>query len=61
MSRRKRIGDAPLDPPGYAARVAEYEALGMTRSDAQGTADADHRLGRLNTPLQKIVTQPKRK
>jgi len=31
----------PLDPPGYAARVRELEADGLTTSDAQGVADAE--------------------
>lgn len=38
-------GDAvryPLDPPGYAARVRELEAEGLTTSDAQGVADAEY-------------------
>jgi hypothetical protein len=33
--------DMPLDPPGYAARVAELEAEGMTTSDAQSVADVE--------------------
>lgn len=33
--------EAPLDPPGYAARVAELEAEGLTTSDAQGVADVE--------------------
>lgn len=39
---QRRIDDAPLDPPGYAARVAALEAEGLTRSDAQGVADAEY-------------------
>jgi len=31
----------PLDPIGYAERVRELEAEGMTRSDAQGVADVE--------------------
>jgi hypothetical protein len=34
--------DMPLDPPGYAKRVAELEAEGMTTSDAQGIADMEY-------------------
>lgn len=30
-----------LDPPGYAARVAELEAAGYTTGDAQAVADAE--------------------
>lgn len=30
-----------LDPPGYAARVAQLESEGMTTSDAQSVADAE--------------------
>lgn len=30
-----------LDPPGYAERVAELEAEGMTTSDAQAIADIE--------------------
>jgi hypothetical protein len=30
-----------LDPPGYAKRVRELEAEGMTTSDAQAVADAE--------------------
>lgn len=29
------------EPPGYAARVRELEAEGLTTSDAQGVADAE--------------------
>lgn len=36
--------DAPLDPPGYAARVRELEREGLTTSDAQGVADMEFRL-----------------
>ena len=32
---------ASLDPPGYAARVAELESEGLTTSDAQSVADAE--------------------
>lgn len=32
----------PLDPPGYAARVAELEAEGLCTSDAQAVADAEY-------------------
>lgn len=35
------VADAPLDPPGYAARVAELVAEGMSNSDAQAVADAE--------------------
>jgi hypothetical protein len=31
----------PLDPPGYAKRVRELEAEGLTTSDAQGVADVE--------------------
>lgn len=31
------------DPAGYAARVRELEAKGMTTSDAQGCADVEFR------------------
>jgi hypothetical protein len=34
-------GDAPNDPPGYAKRVRELEAEGLTTSDAQAVADAE--------------------
>lgn len=33
--------DQPLDPPGYAYRVLQLEAEGLTRSDAQGVADME--------------------
>jgi hypothetical protein len=33
--------DAPNDPPGYAKRVRELEAEGMTTSDAQAVADVE--------------------
>jgi hypothetical protein len=33
--------DQPLDAPGYALRVSQLEAEGMTTSDAQGCADAE--------------------
>lgn len=33
--------DGPLDPPGYALRVAALEAEGMTTSDSQGVADVE--------------------
>lgn len=32
---------ALLDPPGYAKRVRELEAEGLTTSDAQAAADAE--------------------
>lgn len=31
----------PMDPPGYAERVRELEAEGMSTSDAQAVADAE--------------------
>ena len=34
--------DQPLDPPGYAYRVLQLESQGLTRSDAQAVADAEH-------------------
>lgn len=33
--------DYPNDPFGYAERVRELEAEGMTTSDAQGVADVE--------------------
>lgn len=39
VAERSRTGDQPLDPPGYAALVREFEEEGMTTSDAQGCAD----------------------
>jgi len=39
----------PLDPPGYAERVRELEAEGLTTSDAQGVADAEFREPRPTT------------
>lgn len=33
--------DMPLDPKGYAARVEQLEAEGLTRSDAQAAADVE--------------------
>lgn len=41
-SKFEETQDMPLDPPGYAKRVAELEAEGMTTSDAQGVADYEH-------------------
>lgn len=43
LARTFAIDDAndTLDPPGYAARVAELEAEGLTTSDAQAVADAE--------------------
>lgn len=38
---RPETEDQPLDPPGYAARVRELEAEGLTTSDAQGIADME--------------------
>jgi hypothetical protein len=52
--------DYSLDPPGYAKRVRHYEKQGLTTSDAQGAADADHMQGRLNKapqPLKKPVKE----
>lgn len=44
----------PLDPPGYAKRVRQLEAEGLTTSDAQGVADAEFakakRRGQRNNP-----------
>ncbi len=37
----KPMKDCPLDPPGYAARVRELEAEGLTTSDAQAAADVE--------------------
>lgn len=34
--------DQPLDPEGYAKRVCKLEQQGLTRSDAQGAADAEY-------------------
>lgn len=52
-SRAPKIQDAPMDPPGYADRVAELEAEGLTTSDAQGVADAELRFGRsINPPTE---------
>jgi hypothetical protein len=39
--RLREFEDAPNDPPGYARRVRELEAEGMTTSDAQGCADVE--------------------
>lgn len=38
---QRRLDDMPLDPPGYAARVDYLEQQGLSRSDAQGVADAE--------------------
>jgi hypothetical protein len=40
--------DAPLDPPGYAKRVQELEAEGLSTSDAQGVADVEFGQGTEN-------------
>lgn len=51
--------DAPLDPPGYSARVRELEAEGLTTSDAQGIAEAEFRSHLLKEFPMRIIIQDK--
>lgn len=53
--------EMPLDPPGYAKRVAELEAEGMTTGDAQGVADMEYeRSERPWTPKADAISEIRR-
>jgi hypothetical protein len=45
----------------YVKRVRHYEHAGMTTSDAQGAADADHMSGRLTGKPQKRLSQVRKR